>query len=167
MSCVWNFLKKVDKSMAHCNLCKKKYKHGGNTTNLRQHLSRMHPIFYTSDVSINREKPQTGSESSNDIDDNNDVDDSNEVNDTSYSDASSSIVNNKRRKLQSNCKVRYQNIIFIKIYIQNIYIIRNNICHYKCINYRNPIVMYELIQHFRERVLLQVSKNSTHTNKFR
>jgi len=93
--------------MAHCNLCKKKYKHGGNTTNLRQHLTRKHPIFYTSDVSINinREKPQTGSESSND------VDDSNEVDDTSYSDASSSsIVNNKRQKLESNCKVRYQNI---------------------------------------------------------
>jgi len=106
--------------MAHCNLCKKKYKHGGNTTNLRQHLTRKHPIFYTSDVSISREKSQTGSESSNDVNDNNDVDDSSKIDDTSYSlsDASSSsVVNNKRRKLESNCKVRYQNI-----YIhQNIY----------------------------------------------
>lgn len=79
--------------MAHCNLCKKKYKHGGNTTNLQQHLTRKHSIFYTSDMSINREKPQTRSESSNEVDD------------PSYSDASSSsIVNNKYRKLESNCK---------------------------------------------------------------
>lgn len=110
VSRVWSFFKKVDNSMAHCNLCKKKYKHGGNTTNLQQHLTRKHSIFYTSDMSINREKPQTRSESSNEVDD------------PSYSDASSSsIVNNKYRKLESNCKVRYQHIYSLK-YIFKIFI---------------------------------------------
>lgn len=84
--------------MARCNLCEKKYKHNGNTTNLRQHLTRKHFILYTtSDVSINQEKQQT--ESSSDVDDI-----------SCSSPSSSSTVSNKRRKLKF--KVHHQNIYF-------------------------------------------------------
>lgn len=98
--------------MACCNLCEKKYKHGGNITNLQQHLTRKHLIFYTSDMPINQKKQRTRSDSSNDIDDSNDIDH------TSYLDASSSsTANNKRRKLESKVLESKVESKVIKIYI--------------------------------------------------
>ncbi|KYN03288.1 hypothetical protein ALC62_05869 [Cyphomyrmex costatus] len=44
-SVVWKYFKKKDSISAICILCRKILKHGGNTTNLKQHLQRKH-IFY-------------------------------------------------------------------------------------------------------------------------
>ncbi|XP_050305078.1 E3 SUMO-protein ligase ZBED1-like [Anthonomus grandis grandis] len=43
--CVGNF-KKQDKSVAICSICKNKLKFYGGTTNLKKHLTRLHPIQY-------------------------------------------------------------------------------------------------------------------------
>lgn len=41
---VWDSFKKIDATTARCKICTKTFKHGGNTTNLTQHLCRKHPI---------------------------------------------------------------------------------------------------------------------------
>ncbi|XP_011859600.1 PREDICTED: zinc finger BED domain-containing protein 1-like [Vollenhovia emeryi] len=41
---VWDNFTKVDAVTARCQICTKKLKHAGNTTNLMQHLSRKHPL---------------------------------------------------------------------------------------------------------------------------
>lgn len=40
---VWDNFTKKDARTAQCQICMKILKHGGNTTNLMQHLTRMHP----------------------------------------------------------------------------------------------------------------------------
>lgn len=44
-SLVWKYFNKKDHTSAACILCNKILKHGGNTTNLKQHLQRKH-IFH-------------------------------------------------------------------------------------------------------------------------
>lgn len=44
---VWKYFNKKDRTSATCILCKKVLKHGGNTTNLKQHLQRKHILFRT------------------------------------------------------------------------------------------------------------------------
>ncbi|XP_018399291.1 PREDICTED: uncharacterized protein LOC108777008 [Cyphomyrmex costatus] len=51
-SCVWNHYIKEELLSARCKLCTKLIKHGGNTTNLMQHLIRKHTIFINSEDSI-------------------------------------------------------------------------------------------------------------------
>ncbi|XP_046868341.1 uncharacterized protein LOC124460792 [Drosophila willistoni] len=44
VSAVWNFFKRTrDTNIAICKLCGKTYKSSGNTTNLMDHLNRIHP----------------------------------------------------------------------------------------------------------------------------
>lgn len=43
-SVVWDYFKKENNTCARCTLCTKILKHGGNTTNLMQHLKRKHPL---------------------------------------------------------------------------------------------------------------------------
>lgn len=45
-SVVWEIFKKENKSEAVCSLCKNKLKFYGSTTNLKKHLTRLHPIQY-------------------------------------------------------------------------------------------------------------------------
>lgn len=49
-SIVWDYFKKVDNISARCKLCTKMLKHGGNTTNLMQHLKRKHILYLQSDT---------------------------------------------------------------------------------------------------------------------
>lgn len=43
-SMVWEFFKlPADNKNVVCNLCKKQYKYFKNTTNLKEHLKRVHP----------------------------------------------------------------------------------------------------------------------------
>ena len=42
-SIIWNYFKKLDPNQAVCNICKKNIKSCGGTTNLKQHLIRIHP----------------------------------------------------------------------------------------------------------------------------
>uniref|UniRef100_A0AAR5PTC4 BED-type domain-containing protein n=1 Tax=Dendroctonus ponderosae TaxID=77166 RepID=A0AAR5PTC4_DENPD len=43
-SIVWNYFEmRQDKQSVMCNICKKQYKYYGNTTNLKEHLKRLHP----------------------------------------------------------------------------------------------------------------------------
>lgn len=45
-SVVWNhFTLEADKKYVTCNTCKKIYKFFGNTTNLKEHLKRIHPLI--------------------------------------------------------------------------------------------------------------------------
>ncbi|CAG9829737.1 unnamed protein product [Diabrotica balteata] len=45
-SVVWRyFVKNADKTVS-CNMCKKQFKYFGGTSNLKQHLERVHPISY-------------------------------------------------------------------------------------------------------------------------
>ncbi|XP_066585474.1 E3 SUMO-protein ligase ZBED1-like [Prorops nasuta] len=46
ISHVWKYLKIIDCNNARCQMCSKILKSGGNTTNLSQHLRRIHPIQY-------------------------------------------------------------------------------------------------------------------------
>ncbi|KYQ47820.1 hypothetical protein ALC60_13150, partial [Trachymyrmex zeteki] len=48
----WNYYTKEELLSARCKLCTKLIKHGGNTTNLMQHLIRKHTIFINSEDSI-------------------------------------------------------------------------------------------------------------------
>ncbi|XP_067624170.1 E3 SUMO-protein ligase ZBED1-like isoform X5 [Eurosta solidaginis] len=44
LSLVWKYFKKsTDKKLATCLICQKEYRTSGNTSNLRDHLKRMHP----------------------------------------------------------------------------------------------------------------------------
>lgn len=43
-SAVWKYFTKHDNISARCKLCTKILKHGGNTTNLMQHLHRKHTL---------------------------------------------------------------------------------------------------------------------------
>lgn len=60
-SIVWNFFKKSpDNQFAICNLCKKHLKFFKNTTNLREHLHRKHPIqFLNKPPTDNSEREDT------------------------------------------------------------------------------------------------------------
>lgn len=42
-SIIWNYYNKLDTKQAVCNICKKNIKYYGGTTNLKQHLLRIHP----------------------------------------------------------------------------------------------------------------------------
>lgn len=42
-SIVWNYFKKIDQQQSKCNLCNKILKSCGGTTNLKEHLKRLHP----------------------------------------------------------------------------------------------------------------------------
>lgn len=55
-SIVWNYFKKEDNVSARCKLCTKILKHSGNTTNLMQHLKRMHELYLQSDQIPQRQK---------------------------------------------------------------------------------------------------------------
>lgn len=55
-SIVWNYFKKEDNVSARCKLCTKILKHSGNTTNLMQHLKRMHALYLQSDTTPQRQK---------------------------------------------------------------------------------------------------------------
>lgn len=43
-SIVWDYLKKNENKTATCSICKKSLKIFGGTTNLKQHLMRLHPL---------------------------------------------------------------------------------------------------------------------------
>jgi hypothetical protein len=45
-SIVWKYFVKVDCNTAKCNLCTRLVKFNGNTTNLRNHLTRSHSIRF-------------------------------------------------------------------------------------------------------------------------
>lgn len=47
-SIVWNYFQKENTNKcAICKICKKEMKYFGNTTNLKQHLLRLHPTLMT------------------------------------------------------------------------------------------------------------------------
>lgn len=41
---MWEYFDKISTAIATCKLCKLKYKRCGNTTNLKDHLKRKHPV---------------------------------------------------------------------------------------------------------------------------
>ncbi|XP_072382579.1 E3 SUMO-protein ligase ZBED1-like isoform X3 [Diabrotica undecimpunctata] len=43
-SLVWDFFKKNNKTKAECSICKKILKYYGSTTNLKKHLTKIHPF---------------------------------------------------------------------------------------------------------------------------
>lgn len=46
-SSVWDFFNRSnDKKNVNCSLCKRDYKYHGNTTNMKKHLQRLHPIQF-------------------------------------------------------------------------------------------------------------------------
>lgn len=49
-SVVWNLFIKNSKDEAQCSICKKIFKYYGSTTNLKKHLSKIHPIQYRQEV---------------------------------------------------------------------------------------------------------------------
>lgn len=49
-SIVWNIFIRNNKDEAQCSICKKKLKYYGSTTNLKKHLSKIHPIQYRQEV---------------------------------------------------------------------------------------------------------------------
>lgn len=52
-SIVWRFYKKSDdKHFVICQLCKKQFKYFGNTTNLSNHLKRIHPVAFNSETEL-------------------------------------------------------------------------------------------------------------------
>lgn len=63
-SVVWDYFKKENNTCARCTLCTKILKHGGNTTNLMQHLKRKHPLHPQPGTMIQRQKKNTTKESS-------------------------------------------------------------------------------------------------------
>ena len=42
---VWQFFEKSGPRVATCKLCKKEYAYHGGTSNLREHLTRIHPFL--------------------------------------------------------------------------------------------------------------------------
>ncbi|XP_011859968.1 PREDICTED: zinc finger BED domain-containing protein 4-like [Vollenhovia emeryi] len=54
-SAVWKYFTKKDEISASCNICTKVLKHGGNTTNLIQHLQRKHTLHLQSNASLDQE----------------------------------------------------------------------------------------------------------------
>jgi len=46
LNIVWRYFTKKEDLAAQCKFCNKIVKHGGNTTNLIQHLQRKHQLLY-------------------------------------------------------------------------------------------------------------------------
>lgn len=51
-SAMWNFFTKIDHLMASCQICDKVIKWGGSTTNLKQHIIRIHPEQYANETVV-------------------------------------------------------------------------------------------------------------------
>lgn len=68
-STAWQYFKKESNVTARCNICNKVYKHGGNTTNLFQHLSASHALFCPQANRLKQEVNVTSGSSDDSIDD--------------------------------------------------------------------------------------------------
>lgn len=63
LSAAWQYFEKESNTTARCNICNKVYKHGGNTTNLFQHLSASHTLFCTQTNRLKRKANETSGSS--------------------------------------------------------------------------------------------------------
>ncbi|KAM0736915.1 hypothetical protein ACS0PU_000008 [Formica fusca] len=68
-SAAWQYFEKESNVTARCNICNKVYKHGGNTTNLLQHLSTSHMLFCSQTIGQKRKARVTSGSSDESIDD--------------------------------------------------------------------------------------------------
>lgn len=51
---VWKYFSRKTNGLCICNLCSKTYKTGGGTTNLKNHLTHKHSLYFNKENKISR-----------------------------------------------------------------------------------------------------------------